>query len=124
MQTIGQLIDKLQLAVFNADEWNRVYLELADAKEIGAQLRSLGGDEVKTVCKQMALTPREEGIYRALVDAGDRPVTGRELARMAGCKTLGSLRVHKHRLLLKLQRYGADIDTIRGEGYRLVGGAE
>ena len=41
MQTAERLIDKLQIAIFNVDEWGMVQLSQADAKAIGAQLRLL-----------------------------------------------------------------------------------
>ena len=58
MQTAERLIDKLQIAIFNVDEWGMVQLSQADAKAIGAQLRLLveadGGE------KRLELTPRED----------------------------------------------------------------
>lgn len=121
-QTAEQLIDKLQLAIFNVDEWDRVCLDIDDAKSIGAQLRLLV--EADHGEKRLGLTPREVAIYRTLVGATE-PVSARQLVAASGCKTLGSLWVHKRRLMVKLQQHRAgDIDTVRGKGYQLVGGAK
>lgn len=119
-QTAERLIDKLQLAVFNADVWGVVELHKDDAKEIADYLRTLlGMDEISVQCKRMALTNRQEAIYRAILNAGDRPISAHEIARVSGFKTLGNVWVQKGRLQAKLRAHGVgDIDTVRGRGYR------
>ena len=123
-QTAERLIDKLQIAIFNVDEWDMVQLSQADAKAIGAQLRLLAladGSEMR-----LQLTPIEVAIYRMLVGT-DGPVSFQRLVAASNCKSLGSLWVHTRRLRLKLQMHRAGhIETVRGEGYRFVaeGGRE
>ena len=123
-QTAERLIDKLQIAIFNVDEWDMVQLSQADAKAIGAQLRLLAladGSEMR-----LQLTPIEVAIYRMLVGT-DGPVSSQRLVAASNCKSPGSLWVHTRRLRLKLKAHRAGhIETVRSEGYRFVaeGGRE
>ena len=137
-QTAERLIDKLQIAIFNVDEWGMVQLSQADAKAIGAQLRLMAladGSEKRLIDKlqiaifnvdELELTPIEVAIYRMLVGT-DGPVSFQQLLAATNRKSLSSMFMHICRLRLKLKAHRAGhIETVRSEGYRFVaeGGRE
>ena len=119
MQTAEQLIDRLTIALFNADHQGQVTIDKSLVQEIGIKLRLLvDADDLTTQAARMHLSPRESRIWHLLASQPDVPVALATILAYSDNGTENSLCVHKRRLVVKLRRHHAgDIVCVRDYGY-------
>ena len=105
--------------------YRRLKKEESDVLVVGAITISEQFHFVKVENRDVFLSPKEYQIFLILVKMNGKMVTREELLRKVwGYYYYGGLRTvdtHINRLRIKLDKYGNNIHTIRGFGYRFDG---